>query len=194
MRYRIYDQQGMNFLTLTIVDWIDLFTRPIYAEIVIASLRFCQKEKGLLVYAYVIMPSHIHMIVQATSPTGLSSILQSFKSFTAKQFLNAIKAKTTGESRREWLLNRFAFQAQKNNINSNYQIWQKGNHPIELCSPKVIRQKLNYIHVNPMREKIVAQPAHYIWSSASNYETGEGVLDVQIMDDIWNDKGYNNYK
>lgn len=192
MRYKIYDQNGLNFLTLTIVDWIDLFTRAVYSEIILDSLRFCQKEKELLIFAYVIMPSHIHLIVQTNAKKGLSPILQSFKSFTAKQFLNAIQVKTNGESRREWLLSHFAFHARKNKTNSNYQLWQKSNHPIALYSPKVIRQKLSYIHFNPVAAKIVAQPAHYLWSSASNYETGEGLLDVQIMEDIWNDIGYIN--
>jgi len=182
----------LNFLTLTIVDWIDLFTRPVYSEIVIDSLQFCQNGKGLLLFAYVIMPSHIHLIARTDARTGLSPILRSFKSFTAKRFLSYIQDKSTSESRRTWLLNHFAFQAKKNKTNSNYQIWQKGSHPIALFSPKVIRQKLDYIHLNPVVSKIVAEPEHYFWSSASNYANGKGNLDIIILEDIWNDIGYIN--
>ena len=190
MRYKIYDQQGLNFLTLTIVDWIDLFTRPIYSEIILESLRFCQKEKGLLVFGYVIMPSHLHLILQANADIGLSAIIQSFKSFTAKAILRYVEDKSKIESRRNWLLHHFAANARQNKTKRRHQVWQKGNHPIELYSPKVIRQKLNYIHRNPVVSRIVNEPADYIFSSASNYLTGEGVLDVQLLDDIWNDVGY----
>ena len=72
MRYKILDQNGLNFLTLTIVEWIDLFTRPVYSDIVIESLRYCQKEKGLMAFGYVIMPSHLHLIVRTDNTTGLS--------------------------------------------------------------------------------------------------------------------------
>ena len=81
MRYKILDQHGLNFLTFTIVEWIDLFTRPVYSEIILDSLRHCQKEKDLLLYGYVIMPSHIHLIARTEATSGLSAIIQSFKSY-----------------------------------------------------------------------------------------------------------------
>jgi len=85
MRYKILNQNGLNFITFTIVDWIDLFTRSVYCDIILDSLRFCQKEKGLNIYAYVIMPSHIHMIIATDHPDGLSAIIRSFKSYTILQ-------------------------------------------------------------------------------------------------------------
>ncbi len=190
MRYKILDQHGLNYLTLTIVEWIDLFTRPVYCEIILDSLRFCQKNKGLEIHAYVIMPSHLHLIVSAGSETELSDILQSFKSHTAKQFLKYIQDKSNPESRRAWLINHFKFNARKNKTNSEHQVWQRDNHPIILYSPKVIRQKLGYIHFNPVDAKIVAKPEHYLFSSATNYAMGKGLLDVSLLDDIWNDVGY----
>ncbi len=190
MRYKILDQNGLNFLTFTIVEWIDLFTRPVYCDILLDSLRFCQKEKGLLLHAYVIMPSHIHLIASTDEPTGLSSIIQNFKSFTAKQILAYLQDSSRPESRRDWLLNHFAFNARKNRTGRQHQVWQRDNHPIILYSPRVIRQKLGYIHDNPVAAKIVAQPEHYLFSSASNYIDGSGLLDVLILDDIWNDTGY----
>jgi len=84
MRYKILQPNRLNFLTLTIVDWIDLFTRATYSEIILDSLRFCQQNKELVVYAYVIMPSHLHLIVSTDHPNGLAPIIQSFKSYTAK--------------------------------------------------------------------------------------------------------------
>ncbi|MEM8525342.1 MAG: transposase [Bacteroidota bacterium] len=191
MRYKILDQNGLNFLTLTIVEWIDLFTRPVYSDIVIESLRYCQQEKGLMVFGYVLMPSHLHLIVRTDNTTGLSPIIQSFKSFTANQFLRYIKDTKKPESRREWLLNHFAFNARKSRNHSQHQIWQRDNHPIELYSPKVIRQKLDYIHYNPVHAKLVALPEHYLHSSASNYKNGTGILNITLLEDIFgSDIGY----
>ncbi|MBI5913991.1 MAG: transposase [Bacteroidetes bacterium] len=190
MRYKILDQHGLNFLTLTVVEWIDLFTRKAFADIVIESLRYCQKSKGLEIYAFVLMPSHMHLIVRAGSEDELSSILQSFKSFTASNIIAYLKDTTQPESRREWLLNHFEFNARKNKTNSQHQVWQRGNHPIILFSPHVIRQKLEYVHLNPVEAGIVAFAEHYLLCSASNYVTGKGILYVVVMDDLWNDIGY----
>jgi|GEM_PF-2249896 len=94
MRYRILDQHGLNFLTLTVVEWIDLFTRKAFAEIVIESLRWCQQNKGLEIYGFVLMPSHLHLIARAGSEYELSAILQSFKSFTASKIIDQLKDTT----------------------------------------------------------------------------------------------------
>lgn len=192
MRYKILDQNGLNFLTFTVVEWIDLFTRPAYKDIVIESLRHCQEEKGLLVHAYVIMPSHVHAILSTENPAGLSWIIQRFKSYTASQILKYIKGHDNPESRRDWLMNHFAFNARKNRTHSQHQIWQKDNHPIILYTPKVTRQKLVYIHDNPVVAKIVARPEHYLYSSAANYLGRPGILEVALLDDIWNDVGFVN--
>ncbi|MFM9951937.1 MAG: REP-associated tyrosine transposase [Saprospiraceae bacterium] len=190
MRYKILDQHGLNFLTLTVVEWIDLFTRRAFADMVVESLRFCQQNKGLEVFGFVIMPSHIHLIARAGSEDELSSILQSFKSFTASKIISYLQDTTQPESRREWLLNHFAFNARKNKTNSQHQVWQRDNHPVILYSPHVIRQKLLYIHQNPVEAGIVSLAEHYLLSSASNYVSGAGVLDVLLLDDIWNDVGF----
>ena len=70
MRYKILDQNGLNYLTLTIVEWIDLFTRPVYSEMILNSLRYCQEHKELKVHAFVIMPSHLHLILSTPATAG----------------------------------------------------------------------------------------------------------------------------
>ena len=191
MRYKILDQNGLNYLTFTMVEWIDLFTRPVYKDIIVESLAFCQREKALRVHAFVIMSNHVHAILSTESEAGLSSIINSFKSFTAKAFLQYLKGDKNPESRREWLLNHFAFNARKNKTKSQYQIWQSSNHPVLLYSPKVIRQKVSYIHNNPVVLGIVEHAEDYVYSSASNYaRDGEGVLIVDVLDVLWNDVGW----
>jgi REP element-mobilizing transposase RayT len=107
--YQIRDQSKPHFMTFTVVDWggptiRDIFTRKIYRDIIIESMKFCQKQKGLILYGFVIMSNHIHVIFQAE--TGdLSDLVRDFKVFTAKKILETIPAGS--ESRSDWMLKRF---------------------------------------------------------------------------------------
>jgi len=188
-RYKILDQHGINFVTLTVVDWVDVFIRKRYKDIVIESLKHCQKEKGLVVYAYVIMSSHIHLIVEAKGSTPLSDILRDFKKFTSKTILKEIEHGGY-ESRREWMLNRFAFRRHNASGNRQYQFWQSDNHPIILYTLPVIAQKIIYIHNNPVVEGWVEQADQYLYSSASNYVGNTGLLDVVVVDLPMSWEGY----
>ncbi len=161
--HQIREQDATHFLTLTIVDWVDVFSRKNYRDIVINSLDYCIKNKGLRIYAYVIMTNHIHLI--ARSETGkLSDTIRDFKKFTAISILDAIKNEP--ESRREWMLHRFAWNAAQTATNSNYQVWIHDNHPESVYSLKFFNEKLNYIHQNPVRAGWVELPEEYLYSSA----------------------------
>ncbi len=179
--YKIKNQYHTHFLTCTVVGWADVFTRPIYKSIVMDSLGYCQQEKGLIIYAYVIMSNHLHLIAAASEGSkGLSAIIGDFKKYTAKQIIQTVKSQP--ESRREWLLNLFAYHAKYNTNNQTYQVWIQDNRPMELVSRKWLLQKLNYIHQNPVRSKLVNDPVHYVYSSAANYVGQEGALPVTVMD------------
>jgi putative transposase len=83
----------------------------------------------------------------------------------------------------------FAYHAKYNTNNRTYQFWVQNNRPIELVSNSWIRQKLQYIHDNPVKTRWVSVPEHYLYSSASNYATGKKLLEVIVMDSIWSDVG-----
>lgn len=178
-RYKIRNQQGLHFLTFRVVGWIDVFTRKRYKDIVIESLRYCQENKGLRLYAYVIMSNHIHLVASAQEGYQLSNILRDLKKFTAQQILQSIE--TQPESRREWMTYLFSYFGKKNTNNRKYQFWNQDNHPIELWSEKVTGQKINYIHNNPVRAGIVIEPEHYIYSSANYYISETGLLKVILF-------------
>ena len=181
-KYRIWEQNGLNYVTLTVVGWIDIFTRQRYRDIVIESLRFCQQKKGLHIMGYVVMSNHLHLIVY-TEGYALSDVLRDFKKFTATQILKSIE--TEPESRREWLLYMFMFYAKHNSDNRHYQFWQQDNHPILLWTLPVIWQKLTYIHQNPVRAGIVSESTHYVYSSARDYfENTGGLLKIDLVDPI----------
>jgi len=181
--YIIANQHAMHFVTFTIVAWVDLFTRKECKEIVVKSLKYCIENKGLMLFAYVIMPSHIHLIISAKqSSDGLSSIIRDMKKHTSKEILKWVL--TSGkESRREWLEVVFKYHAKYNKNNSTYQVWQQDNQPKVLELPKFTLQKLDYIHHNPVEVGIVSEPWHYQYSSARNYADLAGVIiDVNIID------------
>ncbi|GJM35877.1 MAG: transposase [Saprospiraceae bacterium] len=180
-RYKILDQYGLNFLTLTVVDWVAVFIRKSYKDIIIESLKYCQKEKELVICAYVIMSNHIHLVVQANGSIPLTDIMRDFKKYTATQILHAIEHGGY-ESRREWMLHRFRYRGPQVPGNRKHQFWQSDNHPIILYSLPVIAQKIDYIHNNPVVEGWVEQPEHYTYSSASNYVFDKGLLDVTVID------------
>jgi putative transposase len=178
--YKI-EGNGLFYLTFQIVGWVDIFTRQIYRDIVIESLKYCQKNKDLYLYAYVIMSNHMHLLAQ--SETGdLSGIIRDFKSYTSKKFLDIIQNNI--ESRSDWMKLVFEYHGKYKSKQTN-QIWTHDNHAEYIYSQKFLDQKLNYIHYNPVRAGIVLNPEDYLYSSARNYAGLDGLIDVVIMDLGW---------
>lgn len=176
--YIIRDETKAHFLTATIVDWIDIFSRQIYRDCIINSLTYCVQHKGMIVYGYIIMTNHIHLIIQ--SETGkLSDLLRDFKKFTATKILELLQ--NNPESRREWILERFAKATYTHSRNKNYQVWQYGNHAEEIYTQKFLWSKLDYIHLNPVRAGLVNRASDYRYSSASNYVEGKGIFEFVTL-------------
>ena len=164
--YQIDKQDGAYFLTSTIVGWVDLFIRDSYKQLIAESLNYCVDNLKLQIYAYVIMPSHLHMIANAKND-DLSKVIGSFKKFTSRELMKKIV--TSQESRRNWMLPIFKKAGEENPRNKNYQIWQQKNHAEEVYSPKFTLSKINYIHKNPVEEGFVERPEDYLYSSAKDY-------------------------
>ena len=152
------------FVTLTVVGWIDIFTRRDYTDEIIKNLKYCQENKDLEIFAYVVMPSHIHLVCRRNKGL-LNDLLRDFKSYTAKEILKKVQLHPQ-ESRREWLMYMFKFFANHHAQNAEYMFWQKTNFPIELYSPAIIQQKVDYIHNNPVEAGIVTEANYYQYSSA----------------------------
>jgi len=168
------------FVTDTVVDWVDIFSRPIYRHIILDSLQYCQKEKGLIIYAWVLMTNHMHMIVGSNGENKVSDIMRDFKKFTSKEILRTLLVEST-ESRREWMLNRFEYSGKNDKKIKNYRFWQEGNDSQAIYFNDYFDQKLNYLHANPVRSEIVNHPEDYRYSSAIDYAGGKGLLDVMIV-------------
>jgi len=192
--YVIRDQNLPHFITATVVDWIDVFTRQTYRDIVIESLDYCIKNKGMILYGYVIMSNHIHFIIQSEEGK-LSDLIRDFKKFTAKSILE--KTQNSPESRKEWMLERFKLAAQTHSRNKDYQFWQYGNHAEEIYSNEFMWSKLDYIHLNPVRSGLVSKASDYIYSSAGNYVNNSGLLTIEKADNpvvnVLNSKSFTKY-
>lgn len=185
-KYKFYDPAGMYFVTMSTVGWVDLFTRPELKHVIINSLRYCQKEKGLVIHAWCLMPSHLHLII--SSEDSLSDIIRDFKKHTSKELVKTIEH--IHESRKGCLpagqagiLDLFSEVADHLKRVKNYKVWQDGNHPEILTSTKFTRQKLDYLHDNPVMNEIVDEPEEYRFSSARDYYSNKkGYLEVDKIE------------
>ena len=181
--YKINNHRGTYFITFATVQWIDVFTRKRYVEMLLDSIKYCQKEKGLRIHAWCVMSNHVHIVASTVSEKpNLSDILRDLKKFTANKIIEAIQDNQEFESRKNWILWLFKSAGERNPNNTNYQFWQQDNHPIEIFSAKFLESKLEYIHNNPVKAGLVEEPWEYLLSSARDYMTDrKGLLDIDFV-------------
>lgn len=183
-KYKVRDNEKTHFITITIVDWIDVFTRFEQKEKLVNSLQCCQQQKGLIIYGWCLMSNHLHMICRSKDESILlADVIRDFKTFTSKQIIKTIQEEP--ESRREWMLERFAKACAHLKKKQNFKVWQNGYHAEEIYTQSFLDQKLNYIHQNPVRNAIVEQAEDYLYSSARNYAELDHLLDVEIISQNW---------
>ena len=177
--YQILDQSQAYFLTFQVVGWAVISTRKIYRDIIIDSLSYCRREKGLLIYAYVIMSNHMHVIFQSKT-NRLSDSVRDFKRHTSKKILDELRSNNS-ESRRAWLTMIFRYHARYNKRTKEMQFWTHENHAVELNSNELITSRLEYIHQNPIRAGWVENPEDYIYSSSRNYAGIQGIIEIDLI-------------
>jgi REP element-mobilizing transposase RayT len=179
-KYKATTTDEAYFITITTVGWVDIFTRVNQKYVIINALQHCQRNKGLEIYAYCIMSSHIHLLCKATNGFILSDVMRDFKKFTSKRIVQTIIDEP--ESRREWLLAHFQKACEHLKREQHYKVWQDGYHAEIVESNWFIKQKVNYIHNNPVQDKIVTLPEDYYFSSARNYARLENELEIVLLD------------
>ena len=175
-KYKFKNPTAAYFVSFATVYWIDVFTRQAYFSILEDSITYCRKEKGMEVFAYCFMPSHVHLVFRSDKEDP-SALLRDFKGYTARKLVKAIE-ENPQESRKEWLLWMFERAGKKNSNITKHQFWKQHNKPIELWSGKVIKQKIDYIHNNPVAQGFVTNPVDWKYSSAKNYADDETVLKI----------------
>lgn len=169
-RYKIYEEQRPHFLTCTVVNWLPIFTAPPITQILLDSWTFLQNEGRLTLYAYVIMANHVHLVAAAER---LSREIAAFKSFTARTIIDYLTDKNARH-----VLEQLEQHKLKHKKDRTYQLWQEGSHPQLIQNEEMMRQKVEYIHDNPVKRGFVDEPAHWRCSSARNYEGRPGLIEV----------------
>ena len=156
--------QHPQFFTATILEWKRLLTNDTYKDIVISSLQFLANDGRVLIYGFVIMPNHIHLIWQIQDKHQKVSVQQSFLKYTAQQIKLTMLANGNSE------LENYKVKAS----DRQYQFWERKALSIDLWSRPIFLQKLNYIHNNPTQPswKLCRYPEAYKYSSAKFYEKG----------------------
>ena len=168
-RYKITNPELPHFVTLTVLHWIPVFTRPETVTILLDALRYLIKE-GLTVYAYVILENHCHFVVQSKE---LDRDLARFKSYTAKQLIKYLH-----ENQVKQILDQLSFYKKAHKKDRAYQFWQEGVHPEWIQNDAMMKQKIEYIHHNPVKRGYVDEAEHWRYSSARNYDGKEGLLEI----------------
>ncbi|MFA5327856.1 MAG: transposase [Prolixibacteraceae bacterium] len=178
--YKFHNPDGVYFISFAVVEWLDVFTRNEYKNIIIDSLRYCQKEKGMEIFAWCIMTSHIHLIFRSAGEQRPELLIGDFKRFTSKAMVKAI-IENPKESRKEFLIEQFRKVGNSASNVAQYQFWRHDNHPVELWSNKVIDEKIDYIHQNPVEAGLVFRAEDYIYSSAVDYAGEKGLVNDVIV-------------
>ena len=169
-RYKIGENGYPYFLTCTVVGWLPVFTRPETVEVLFESWRFLQASKRLTLFAYIVMENHLHLIASAEE---LAKEIGDFKSYTARRIIDLLKERNV-----QMLLNQMQSHMLEHKSDRDYQLWQEGSHPQQIGSDEMMRQKLEYIHYNPVKRGYVDEPEHWRYSSARNYARRPALIEI----------------
>lgn len=172
------EKQPCFFLTFNTVDWVDIFIRPVYKQIIVHSLNHFISQKGLIVYSWCLMTNHLHLLVQLKANCGIAEIEKEFKTFTTTKILQAMD--TEPETRRQWMFERFENFGNVLGFLKSFHIWQTCSNPVfmDLSRKDIILEMAEYIHNNPARDRIVDTACDYLYSSARDYSGMAGLVNV----------------
>ena len=173
------DQGDIYFWTATINGWKHLLRDDEYKQIIIDSLQYLSETGKIDVFAFVIMPNHIHLIWRINELNGKESPQGSLLKYTAHMFKKKLRSKDIK------MLNTYAVDA----VNKNFEFWQRDSLAIKLFTRKVAEQKLNYIHNNPLAEhwSLAQDPCDYYFSSAQFYDNNKKVF--SFLKYLWDELG-----
>lgn len=176
------DPQACSYITFNTVDWVDVFVRPVYKQIIVDELNCCIVSKGLIVYAWCLMSNHLHLLARNSDPGGLARIERDFKKVTTNKILEALDTST--DLRKEWMLRRFEHCSQSLKRIEKFQVWQTCSNPSFIDFKQVfkLKEKVLHIHENPVRDGIVDRPEDYVFSSARDYDGVKGLVRTTVID------------
>lgn len=170
------DEHGCYFLTLETVDMVDVFTKPVYKQIVVHTLNHFIEHKGLVVYGWCLMTNRLYLIAQAQRNVLLGDIRKGFKQFTSEKIIEAIHSEPA--EKQSWMLHRFEKSAGLFSSQKKLECWKKVKEPLQIdCNkPELMAEHLEFVHNAPVKERVVQYAADYYYSSARDYADGAAGL------------------
>ena len=173
-KYKFHDNDKLYFISFATVNWIDVFVREEYMQVVIESWKYCHEKKALEIYGWCIMPSHVHMII-GSKKDKLEDIVRDMKKHTSMELKEVIK-NNVHESRKEWIIWMMERAGKKNGNNKDWQFWQQHNKPLEITGQQMFDEKLLYIHQNPVQAGFVTREEDWKYSSARDFCGMKGLV------------------
>jgi REP element-mobilizing transposase RayT len=177
--YRVYEHHRIHFITLTVIDWIDIFTRPTLAKIIVDALDYSRKDGQLEIYAWCLMSNHLHVVCCAGKDFRFGDVMRNFKSNTSKQLIQQIKRE--GESRRSWMLPAFKHATAHLKRPQNFKVWKTGYHALTARDGNALWRMIFYTHNNPVKAGWVELPEDYMYSSARNYAGRKALIPIDQL-------------
>lgn len=177
-KYKFHDNDKLYFISFATVNWIDVFVREEYMQIILDSWKYCQEKKGLEIYGWCIMPSHVHMIV-GSNKNKLDDIIRDTKKHTSSELKVAIK-NNVSESRKEWIIWMMERAGKKNGNNNAWQFWQQHNKPLEITDQEMFDKVLEYMHLNPVVAGFVLNSEDWKYSSARDFSGIKGLIELNF--------------
>jgi len=173
------DQPACYFITLNVVEWVDIFVRPAYKRVVADALNEYIISQGLVVYAWCLMSNHLHMVAQVKQGHTFAVVIRHLKKTIATKIMEVIEDEP--DPRKEWMLARFENFSQCLKRLEKHPLWQDCNHPIHIESGNraSLLEHISYIHENPVRDRIVEFPDEYLFSSARDYSGMKGLVNIR---------------
>jgi REP element-mobilizing transposase RayT len=168
-RFRFGESPSPQFLTCSVVGWLPVFTKPETVQILLDSWQFLQDHNRLTLLGYVVLENHVHFIASAQD---LSKEVD-FKSYTARRVIDHLR-----EHHVSTILDGLEYHQSRRKTDREFQLWQEGRHPQVIETEAILRQKLEYIHQNPVKRGYVGDPTHWRYSSARNYARMESLVSV----------------
>lgn len=172
------ERHSCYFMTFNTVDWVDVFIRPVYKQVVVHTLNHFIEHKGLNVYAWCLMSNHLHLLACQHEGYVIAEIEKEYKSFTTQKILEAID--TEPEARRKWILERFEHSGSLFSVSRKFQVWQSSSNPlfIDMKKTELLLEHFDHIHQNPVRDRVVDTAPEYLYSSARDYTGMKGLVNI----------------
>jgi putative transposase len=169
------------FLTLNTVDKIDVFIRPAYKQVIADALNYFTVARGLAIYAWVLMTSHLHLVIRTAEATTPAYFERDFKKYTTPAIFKMIEMEM--DLRRHWMFQHFEEYGKSLRRIEKFHLWQNCSAPLHIDSqqPGALMEHITHIHENPVREKIVEHPEEYLFSSAKDYAGMTGLVKVKVV-------------